>query len=529
MQPAFGLYTHIRANAFRSVLLIAGMFALIYALTFGYCLILTAVFDNGPFGYIVYESARSVRIMSPYITAGAMMWILLGYTFNKSIISAMARSKPVTRQQEPELYNLLENLCISRGMAMPTLAIIDTPELNAFASGLTKDQYTVTVTTGLLEHLDDDEIEAVLAHELTHIRNQDVRLMVIAVVIVGMIAMAIEMMLRWVFVSSGNRNNGRGGNGALPAILLGIAIIAGVWFLSQLMNFALSRRREYMADAGAVELTKNPDAMISALRKIEGCSDIENMPAGMMEMCIDNPRTDFASWFATHPSIDDRVAALKKFAGGEEPHSSERPTRSRIADRLAQAGRTARAGDNPWASTAEAGPTPADGGRPAPNPWSVEDVILVGGAIESAQQQQRAAERQQETRERSAGPSTADAPAQSALPARPGQLGFGPSQPRRRQPSPQADNAFSPEPAPVVRDNPWGNATLEVQQQATEARPRQMATPAGGANSERPPTAQPAPASRPTRPRPALNRAAAGGFGRCAPATFGRRNAKLKA
>ena len=439
MQPAFGLYTHIRANAFRSVLLIAGLFGLIYILFFGYNIILTALFDTGSFGYILHHATRSTVIMAPYITAGGVVWLVIGYYFNKKIISVMTGALPVNRKDEPELYNMLENMCMSRGMPMPTLSIIDTPELNAFASGLTREQYTVTVTSGLLECLEDDEIEAVLAHEVTHIRNHDVRLMVIAFVIVGMIGTLIEFMARTWFFSGGRGGSGRGGpNGALPAIIAGIAIIAGVWFLSQLMNFALSRRREYMADAGAVELTKNPDAMISALRKIEGCSDIEGLPSGMMEMCIDNPRTDFASWFATHPSVDDRVAALKKFAGGDERSATRQPGRSRIAERAAGS----------WEEAPASSETAADA-QPALNPWSLETAVLVGGALETAQREDVEPQRRRQTKRTPWQTRTEPAPNDGRATPQPaaaaGTRGFASGKPRR-----QTSDTFQPEVQPAA-------------------------------------------------------------------------------
>jgi heat shock protein HtpX len=165
----------------------------------------------------------------------------------------------------------------------------------------------------------------VLGHELTHIRNGDVRMLVIAVVMAGVISFFGEMVFR-VLVQGGrwgggSRSSGGSGKkgGAGVAILIAIALIILAWVLSIVIRFALSRKREYLADAGAVELTKNPDAMISALRKIEGRGDIPAANSAVMEMCIDDPRTGFANLFDTHPSVDKRVAALVEFAGGHDP------------------------------------------------------------------------------------------------------------------------------------------------------------------------------------------------------------------
>ncbi len=528
MQPAFGLYTHIWANAFRSVLLIVGLFALIYCLAFGYTMIRTAVFDGGSFGYIVDHSARSVLAITPHITAAALTWIVIGYYFNKWIVGAVTGARPVTRKDEPELYNFLENLCVSRGMPMPTLSIVETPELNAFASGLSEKQYTVAVTRGLIEHLDDDEIEAVLAHELTHIRNHDVRLMVIAVVIVGMIAMCIEIMLRYVFYSSGNRNAGRGSNGALPAILVGIAIIIGVWFLSRLLNFALSRRREFMADAGAVELTKNPDAMISALRKIEGHSDVEAMPTGMMEMCIDNPRSDFTSWFATHPSIDDRVAALKKFAGGRDRAPGRVAARRRIAQRSSGQGAAPR--DNPWTDgrnqASVDAPTAAKSG---PNPWSVEDLVVIGSVLEAEAEADRPGAKRRPRRPAPAPdpkPAPDPPPAPDHAPWTAGNMkstptaGFAPKHHAQR-PTNAVDQvrrapsqAAQPQPQPPPQPQP------QPQEPTAASAARPSPTPAG----------TPSPPSRPAKLKRALQRTEPQGFGKRGSQStrgFGKRSAKI--
>jgi heat shock protein HtpX len=253
---------------------------------------------------------------------GTALWILIAYQSHQVLIDAVTGGRAVTRKEEPRLYNLLENLCISRGIPMPRLKIMDTTARNAFATGLNQKQYAITVTTGLIHSLNDAEIEAVLGHELTHIRNGDVRLLVIAVVIAGVISFFAELVFRGLFYSGRTRSLGarqtgrRRGGGA--AILIALALIALAWILSIVVRLALSRSRELLADAGSVELTKNPDAMISALRKIEGRGELTRSPSAIMEMCIDNPREEFSDLFATHPSIQRRVNALVRFAGGHD-------------------------------------------------------------------------------------------------------------------------------------------------------------------------------------------------------------------
>jgi heat shock protein HtpX len=267
----------------------------------------------------------------PFAIAGAILWFGIAYAFYQSIIDAATGARKVERMVEPKLYNLLENLCISRGMRMPELRIIETEGMNAFATGLHEGQYSITVTRGLMNALSDEELEAVLAHELTHIRNRDVRLLVIAVVFVGIFSFVGEMAfrgLRFGGVRSSRRSSSRGGGGgAIIAILVALAMIAVAYALAIVIRFALSRRREYLADAGAVELTKNPDAMISALQKISGNAVI-NAPAEVREMFIENPHSDFASLFATHPPIEKRIEALAKFAGGRAAAAAPAPSLS---------------------------------------------------------------------------------------------------------------------------------------------------------------------------------------------------------
>ena len=325
MAQAFGLYTHQRNNRIRSNLLIAGLFLLVYLTAWG--LLLVAYGYGGvPYGRSVFTEANRVfRSWFPFITAAAMLWVLIGFRMNVALIGAVTGSKGIAQAENPKLYRMLENLCISRGLSMPKLAIMQSDALNAFASGVNDQQFTVTVTTGLLEQLNDAEVEAVLAHELTHIRNGDVRLMVIAVVIAGVISFVGEMMFRGfgrsrIRVSSDDAKKGNG-----LAIIVGIAVIAISWFLAILIRLSLSRSREYLADAGAVELTKNPDAMISALLKISGRADIEGVPSGVMDMCFENDPDDFADLFSTHPSVTKRVQALIETAGGRMPAMPPHP------------------------------------------------------------------------------------------------------------------------------------------------------------------------------------------------------------
>jgi heat shock protein HtpX len=336
---AYGLYTHIASNKFRSMLLLAGLFALVYVLVFAGALVAEVVTNgDGTVAYYLSRAFADLLKAAPIATLAAIAWIVIAYFFHQSMIDAVTGGHDVTRQEEPRLYNLLENLCISRGITMPKLKIMDSPALNAFATGLNPRQYAVTVTTGLLKALNDQEIEAVLGHELTHIKNGDVQLMVVAVIIAGVVGFFGELFFRlftnlswssggsW---SSGSSSSSRSsssssdskssGGGAIVVIIIAVVLIVVAWLVSQVVKLALSRSREYLADAGSVELTKNPDAMISALRKIEGRGELPGATSAVMELCLDNPREGFSDLFATHPSVQSRVDALVKFAGGHDP------------------------------------------------------------------------------------------------------------------------------------------------------------------------------------------------------------------
>jgi heat shock protein HtpX len=331
MMGAYGLQTHIWNNNWKTVLLMAGFPVLLLLLTYALFLLYAGFtgtyYGNDPMtGYFIWAGDALARAW-PYAIAGAILWFGIAYAFYQTIIDAATGAKKVERIAEPKLYNLLENLCISRGITMPALRIMETDALNAFATGLHKGQYSITVTRGLMNTLSDEELEAVLAHELTHIRNADVRLLIIAVIFVGIFSFVGEMAFRSLRFGGGGssrRSSSRdGGGGAIIAILVALVIIAIAYALAIVIRFALSRRREYLADAGAVELTKNPDAMITALQKISGNSVVASAPSEVREMFIENPHSDFASIFATHPPIAKRIEALAKFAGGRVPLQTE--------------------------------------------------------------------------------------------------------------------------------------------------------------------------------------------------------------
>lgn len=235
-----------------------------------------------------------------------MIWILIAFFFQRQLIFSFSGAKPITRQEHPEIYNIVENLCISRGLPTSKIWIINQEWMNAFALGRRASDSRIVFTTGLLEKLDKREIEAVAAHELTHIINKDTLLMLVIVLYIWAISIIGEILIR----TGRGKWNGKGKN-ILP--LIGLALMILWYLLYPLIRLAISRKREYLADAGSVQLTKDNQAMISALKKINQKPEIELKNKEMSAMFIENPLDNAFSIFQTHPSIEDRIKALENY------------------------------------------------------------------------------------------------------------------------------------------------------------------------------------------------------------------------
>nr|WP_240454488.1 M48 family metallopeptidase [Caulobacter sp. 17J65-9] len=265
-------------------------------------------------------------VTAPLALIAAGLWYAIAFYAHQGIIDAATGARRVSRAEQPELYNLLENLCISRGQPTPELRLVNSDVLNAWASGLSDRRMVITVTRGLVETLDRDELECVLAHELTHVINRDARLLVVAAIFAGVITLLAQFIYRVLGSSDGRtfrRSRSRDSNGNGTAlVLIALAVAAVGYLLAIVIRFAISRGREYVADAGAVELTKNPDAMIGALQKISGRSQLD-APDDIQAMFIDNHEQGFAGLFDTHPPIAARIEALVRYAGGRPPELDE--------------------------------------------------------------------------------------------------------------------------------------------------------------------------------------------------------------
>ncbi len=360
MLPANGLYGHIRNNTLKSAALVAGFFVLIALFWYAWCIIFTAIGDIWlPSHFARDGMVPDISVLDILYRAGfraldrwmipvviATGWLIIAYLLYADLIRLATRAKPVTRSEHPRLYKIVERITINAGLPMPRIEIMRSGALNAYAAGLSPDDAVVAVTWGLLDALNDDELEAVIAHEITHIKNYDVRLMVVASVFAGGLTMLGDAVAAW--VSSGAQGIETAGSAVLhgsagaasdedsavnwmaiaAAIILAIAFLALVHLFAILIRFAISRSREYLADAGAVELTKNPDAMISALRRISENDEIPNIAGPVQAMMISSRIEGLLS---THPSIEDRIIALQKFAGGRAVERRTRPALSATA------------------------------------------------------------------------------------------------------------------------------------------------------------------------------------------------------
>ncbi|MBD3629077.1 M48 family metallopeptidase [Cyclobacterium sp.] len=310
MATYIGIQTQIRRNNFRSVLLLLGFPLLILAAVYAF-LYFTLPPEN------TSASINGIFLDTiPGVLIAVAVWFVIAFFFHTKMISGAAGSRPLERKENMRVYNLVENLCISKGMRMPRVNIIEDQALNAFASGINEKTYTVTLTRGIIDKLNDEELEGVIAHELMHIRNKDVRLLIISIIFVGIFSFIAQILFRSMLYGAGRRR-GKNDNRAM-LIAMVIAFIA--FLLSMLFRFAISRKREYMADSGAAEMTKKPWALAAALRKISGNYRVQSVKSDdVAELFIEN-RPDKSSGllsaitglFATHPPIEKRIQFLEQ-------------------------------------------------------------------------------------------------------------------------------------------------------------------------------------------------------------------------
>jgi heat shock protein HtpX len=306
-----GLDKQIRKNNFNSVLLLVAFPALLLGMFYAFFFFIN---DQN----IDEANLQFIQVM-PLVLIGVGIWFLIAWAGHATFIRLATGAKPLERTENKRVYNLVENLCISQGMVTPKIYVIEDDSLNAHASGISNSTFSVSLSRGLINKLDDDELEGVIAHELTHIKNRDVRLLIISIIFVGIFSFLAEMAFRSLrFAGSGKRDKDSKGSGAI--ILIAIAVTAVAYLLSILLRFGISRKREYLADAGAADMTKKPYALASALRKVAADPNIEAVESrDVAQLFIDNPKPSAhksASWdnmFSTHPPVEKRIQLLEQF------------------------------------------------------------------------------------------------------------------------------------------------------------------------------------------------------------------------
>lgn len=327
------MLTQQRRNNINTVLLLLLFPVILLGLVWLF-LVLTAYFGGGyydDYGNLVrsvdLEEVNYMFVTTiPVVIIVVGIWFTIAYFSNTYMIRHATGARPLERRENPRIYNIVENLCMTCNMPMPKINVIDDPMLNAFASGIDTNSYTVTVTTGIMNRLDDEELAGVVAHELTHIRNKDTRTLIVSIVFVGIFSTIVSLAFRLIWnnmlFGGGNRRDNKNGGASTAVILLIAAILAAVgYFFALLTRFAISRKREFVADAGGAELCGNPLALASALRKISSAPGLGNVErADVAQLFIIHPKNlaqDISSFmnslFSTHPDTEERIRLLEQF------------------------------------------------------------------------------------------------------------------------------------------------------------------------------------------------------------------------
>lgn len=307
-----GLHKQIQRNNFKSVALLLSFPALILIGVF----VVLAYLYGWDWNLAVEPFVNTI----PYVIGVVGIWFTISFFFHNQMIQSATRARPLERRENMRVYNLTENLCMTVGMKMPAIYIIDSPALNAYASGINEKSYAVTLTKGIIDALTDEELEGVIAHELMHIRNKDVRLLIVTIVFVGIFGVIVDILFRNILYGNvGRRRNEKDQGGAAIIVIFIVAIV--LYFLSMIFKFALSRSREYLADAGAVEMTRNSLAMANALRKVSGRSNLKTSNDEVKELFLDNTPNEeqskgflggIGNLFSTHPPIEKRIQILER-------------------------------------------------------------------------------------------------------------------------------------------------------------------------------------------------------------------------
>ena len=298
------LRQQIRLNRLRTAGLLA-VFGLLVALLAGVV-------------YVIYGTGGAITV----VVVG-LAWAIFSWFFSASAVAATTGARVVTKPEQPQLYRIVENMSIAAGLPMtPEVRIVDDPAPNAFAAGRDPKHTYVAVTTGLLETMDQRELEGVISHEIAHVQHRDVRLMTLVAVLVGVIALVSDIALRMLYFGGGRRRSS-GGAADIIFLAVGIAGLIVAPIAAALIQMAVSRRREYLADAGGAEISGDAEGLALALRKLAlDPREIRDTSRSTAHLYIEGPlgkasglRSSLSGLFSTHPPLEDRIAKLEEIGG----------------------------------------------------------------------------------------------------------------------------------------------------------------------------------------------------------------------
>jgi len=298
MSKRLSFHDQIRRNKLKSVLLIVVMF--VFFILLGWIIALAV--DPGFFFIIMI-----------FATIFSLVYVLVGFYKSDKIALASVRAKEATREHHRKFFHAAENMALASGLKVPKLYVMESSQINGFASGRNPENAVICMTTGALEKLDKHELEGVIAHEMSHIANYDIRFMTLVAVLVGLISITAQIYLRSLWFGGGRRND-KGG-----AVLMIIAIVAAILapLAAHLVSMAVSRKREFTADATAVKFTRYPDGLKKALLKIKNdhvdSRDQKKYPQAVAPLFISDPfKKKVRGLFSTHPDVDLRIRALER-------------------------------------------------------------------------------------------------------------------------------------------------------------------------------------------------------------------------
>ena len=310
-------YAEQSANRRNSILL--AIVVILFLAVFGFVIGFSIGYGTGQ------EVAFGIGALVIAIVIGTLTGLFSFYGGDKLVL-ASSQAREVTAEQAPQLYNVVNEMSVAAGIPMPKVYIIDDPSPNAFATGRDPQHSSIAVTTGLLQRMNREELQGVLGHEMSHIRNYDIRFTLFVGVMIGSIALLAGFFLRYTFWFGGGRrnndNNNSGGGLAIVLLVVGLVMAVVSYFFGALVQMAVSRQREYLADASSVELTRNPHGLESALAKLASAREpLRSANGATQHLYIVNPLKKLgggSALFSTHPAIVDRINRLRQLTG-EQP------------------------------------------------------------------------------------------------------------------------------------------------------------------------------------------------------------------